>query len=248
MATFLLTWNPDIWDGAITSPMGWSCGHTKRIVPGDRLFLMRQGREPRGICAAGWAVSAVIEDEDYPSGRYVRMQIEAFRDPATSPILTRADLDRLNRGVTRPMKWGIQSSGTEIPTTVARRLEKAWTELCGGLSLFPDEVTPGELLVEGASRIIVVNAYERDPEIRRRCIAAHGTNCCVCGFNFGAVYGTVAEGFIHVHHLRPLGEVREAHAVDPVADLRPVCPNCHAVLHRRDPVFSIEELRDLLRR
>ena len=56
----------------------------------------------------------------------------------------------------------------------------------------------------------------------------------------------MADGYIHVHHLRPLSEVGEAHAVDPIKDLRPVCPNCHAVLHRRVPVFSIEELRTLL--
>jgi predicted HNH restriction endonuclease len=93
----------------------------------------------------------------------------------------------------------------------------------------------------------LVNAYERDPEARRRCIAAHGTNCCVCGFNFGAVYGPMAEGYIHVHHLHPLAAAGGAHAVDPVADLRPVCPNCHAVLHRREPVFHIEELQELLR-
>ena len=111
----------------------------------------------------------------------------------------------------------------------------------------PEELPAGTAIVEGAARTIQVNAYERDPEARRRCIEAHGTNCCVCGFNFGAVYGPVAEGYIHVHHLRPLSEAGGAHAVDPVADLRPVCPNCHAVLHRREPIFSIEELRELLR-
>jgi predicted HNH restriction endonuclease len=41
-------------------------------------------------------------------------------------------------------------------------------------------------------------------------------------------------GFEHV------GEV-----VDPVDDLRPVCPNCHAVLHLSQ-CRSIEEVRQLL--
>ena len=48
---------------------------------------------------------------------------------------------------------------------------------------------------------------ERNPEARRRCIAAHGTACCICGFSFGAVYGPEAEGYIHVHHIRPLAQV-----------------------------------------
>jgi 5-methylcytosine-specific restriction endonuclease McrA len=115
----------------------------------------------------------------------------------------------------------------------------------GGDFPLPEEVA-GEQVVEGAVRSVVVNAYERDPQARRRCIEAHGTRCCICGFSFGVVYGPVAEGYIHVHHLCPLSEVGEAHVVDPVTDLRPVCPNCHAVLHRRVPAFSIEELRWLM--
>jgi 5-methylcytosine-specific restriction protein A len=129
---------------------------------------------------------------------------------------------------------------------VARALEiLGWVEGVG--VLLPEEVDAATMPVfEGAAHQIIVNAYERDPEARRQCLAAHGTTCCVCGFNFGAVYGSVAEGFIHVHHLRPLAEVGEAHRVDPVEDLRPVCPNCHAVLHLRIPAFRIEDVRVML--
>lgn len=116
-----------------------------------------------------------------------------------------------------------------------------------GFSL-PEELPHGADIIEGASRTVIVNAYERDPEARRQCIEAHGKDCCVCGMSFAAVYGPIAEGYIHVHHLRPLSEVGRAHAVDPVEDLRPVCPNCHAVLHRRVPALGIDELRELLRR
>lgn len=125
---------------------------------------------------------------------------------------------------------------------VAESLERlGWVE--GGGVLLPEEVAAAaEAIVEGAVYRVAVSAYERDPEARRLCLAEHGTSCCICGFSFGSVYGEVAEGFIHVHHLRPLSEVGEAHRVDPVADLRPVCPNCHAVLHRRVPAYSIEDV------
>lgn len=102
-------------------------------------------------------------------------------------------------------------------------------------------------LVEGAVCAIKVNAYERNPEARRRCIERHGTSCSICGFNFGATYGKPAQGLIHVHHLRSLSEIGRQYVVDPVEDLRPVCPNCHAVLHRHVPPYSIEEVRTFLR-
>ncbi|WP_444659086.1 hypothetical protein ACRQV7_00760 [Caproiciproducens sp. R2] len=35
----------------------------------------------------------------------------------------------------------------------------------------------------------------------------------------------------------------EEYIVDPIEDLEPVCPNCHAMLHRTAPPLSIEELK-----
>lgn len=126
---------------------------------------------------------------------------------------------------------------------VAQALERlGWVE-DGGV-LLPEEIAAAaEPVVEGAVYRVVVSAYERDPETRRRCIEAHGTTCCICEFSFAVAYGPVAEGFIHVHHLRPLSEAGGMHRVDPIEDLRPVCPNCHAVLHRRVPAYSIEDVR-----
>jgi predicted HNH restriction endonuclease len=110
----------------------------------------------------------------------------------------------------------------------------------------PDEVSVAGPLVEGAVCRVTINAYERNPEARRRCIAAHEPRCCACGFDFGAAYGPEFAGFIHVHHLRPLSAVGTEYAVDPVADLRPDCPNCHAVIHHGGRLRSIEEVRQLL--
>lgn len=112
---------------------------------------------------------------------------------------------------------------------------------------FPDELDLTEIFREGAVRQIAVNAYERDPKARQKCIDYYGLNCSVCNFNFGKVFGQLGEGFIHVHHLRPISEIAEEYEVDPVKDLRPVCPNCHAMIHRRSPPLSIEEIIELKR-
>src|SRR5690606_12198558 len=83
---------------------------------------------------------------------------------------------------------------------------------------------------------------------RRACLEHWGTRCAACGVDLGERYGPIAAGFIHVHHLRPLAELGEGYEVDPVADLRPLCPNCHGVVHLRTPPLTIEELRALLAR
>ncbi len=114
--------------------------------------------------------------------------------------------------------------------------------------LLPEEISPTAAItfVEGAFRQVMVNAYERNHEARRLCIEHYGTNCCICGFDFGAMYGEMFDGFIHVHHIRPLSEIAGEYVVNPVEDLRPVCPNCHAVLHRRTPPYGIEEVKGFL--
>lgn len=111
--------------------------------------------------------------------------------------------------------------------------------------VFPDEVDLTKIFREGAVRQVTVNAYERDPKARQKCIDHYGSSCSVCGFNFGRAFGRLGEGFIHVHHLRPISEIAEEYEVDPVEDLRPVCPNCHAMIHRRSPPLSIEEIIEL---
>jgi predicted HNH restriction endonuclease len=115
---------------------------------------------------------------------------------------------------------------------------------------FAEELEASEgPLFEGAVRAVRVNIYERNPLARRRCIEHYGATCSVCSFDFAAAFGAIAEGIIHVHHLRPISECGgEDYEVDPVAELRPVCPNCHVVLHRRQPPFSIEELQGVLAR
>ena len=101
-------------------------------------------------------------------------------------------------------------------------------------------------LFEGTAYQIELTAFERNPDARRRCVEHYGARCIVCGFDFGASYGPVASGFIHVHHLVPLSEIAEAYAVDPIADLNPLCPNCHAVAHLRTPPYTIEEIKAFL--
>lgn len=110
-------------------------------------------------------------------------------------------------------------------------------------TILPEEVSEsGKLYFEGSKKQIVVNAYERDPNARQACIDAHGCSCHICGFNFESIYGERGKGFIHVHHIVPLSEIRKDYEIDPTNDLIPVCPNCHAMLHRGGHTIIPEEL------
>jgi hypothetical protein len=112
--------------------------------------------------------------------------------------------------------------------------------------VLPEEVLSAQKYSEGATKQISVNVYERNPEARRKCLEHYGTSCYVCGFKFDRVYGKIGNGFIHVHHLKSISEIGQEYEVDPIKDLRPVCPNCHAMLHRKKPAFTIEELKDII--
>lgn len=109
--------------------------------------------------------------------------------------------------------------------------------------LFLDEESDDRTVTEGARLRVMVNRYERDRSARADCIRKWGLDCSVCGFNFERRYGPLGTGFVHVHHLVPISTVKAEYQLSAENDLRPVCANCHAMLHRRDPPFSIEEMR-----
>lgn len=113
-------------------------------------------------------------------------------------------------------------------------------------NLFPDQIDDDKHFTEGAVKQVQVNVYERDPAARSECIKAWGICCVACGFDFERIYGKRGADFIHVHHLRPLSKIRKEYRLNPKTHLRPVCPNCHAMIHRFEPPLSIEEIKKIV--
>lgn len=99
---------------------------------------------------------------------------------------------------------------------------------------------------EGHVQVVRVNKYERNLQARRKCISHFGPQCQVCQVRLTDIYGPLALEYIQVHHLRPISEIGERYKVDPLTDLIPVCPNCHAMLHRDNPPLSVEKLQELM--
>ena len=112
----------------------------------------------------------------------------------------------------------------------------------------PEEVKTPEKYIEGATTTVSINAYERNPKARAKCISHYGCQCYVCEFDFKAVYGDIGKDFIHVHHEVPLANIKQEYEVDPIKDLKPLCPNCHAIIHRTHPPLAVDKLIKILRR
>jgi 5-methylcytosine-specific restriction protein A len=264
MKTYLFVWNPNRWtwdtlDNEIEEvnktgncSESWSCGVNKSIHKGDRAFLIRVGVEPKGIMGAGFVSSEPFIDRhwsgDNREALYVDIDFEAILHPEKEPILS---LDLLKLGKLGTQNWTPQASGISIRTELVEELEALWFNFLATQNIRqnPFAYPQGDVsdsYTEGTPNQVLQTKYERNPFARKVCIEHYGTACTVCNFNFEDVYGELGKGFIHVHHLTQIAKVGKQHKVDPLKDLRPVCPNCHAMLHRRKEGLSIEELRSLL--
>ncbi len=269
MATYLLTWNPHKWywenlaKDSETVKKGknkkdnWSCGNTKKIVKGDRFFLFKQGREfPTGIFASGFITKPSYKalHWDFEKAQqgittlYVGIQFDVLINPYIDEVLEREFL--LKDKIFSKVNWNTQASGIEIKPEIAEELEIIWEEfLSENDFISPEEIeeTDSTAIFEGAIKIITVNSYERNSKARKKCIEKYKAKCFICGFNFNKIYGkAVAQDYIQVHHLKQLSEIGEEYEVDPIEDLRPVCPNCHAMIHRKNPPYSIEEIKEFI--
>jgi 5-methylcytosine-specific restriction protein A len=211
--------------------------------------------KPRGIMASGWTTSKVYEDvhwdDDSKLGLYVDIHFDTIINPSQESIFP---IELLQDGIYSSVNWTPQASGMRIPNDVAEQLEKDWAKFLNRPTpvrqiYYADEIDETKNFYEGSAKQISINIYERNAEARAICIKKYGARCSVCGFDFGEKFGEIGAGFIHVHHLKPLSKIRKGYKLNPIEDLRPVCPNCHAMIHQRKPEpYSIEELKAILNR
>ncbi len=234
MATHLFSWNPKRypWDDLENqieriSRVGyaddrWSSGTTENLPAGSRFFFIRVGLEPKGIVGSGMTLSSPqrgphwdIKKRD-AGATYLSAGIRF--DFLSSDVIVK--LEELERPPFAAFTWTLPSSGNRIPEPIAMALEAIWEMRTSGVPFFPNEIPPTATLPEGARRQVIVNAYERNSAARAACIAHHGSRCKVCDVDLGEKFGSIAFGFIHVHHLVPLSTIRAVYQVDPVKDSR----------------------------
>ncbi|WP_426226079.1 HNH endonuclease [Pseudarthrobacter sp. DSP2-3-2b1] len=259
MAAVFLGWNPDRWTGwnyrAVVEEVAdsgqhverWSVGRRRNIKPGTEAWLVLQGGSDagRGLIGHGTVVSETFEAE--PSGAPAAP--ETYVSVAFDALLPLGE--QIQPGTLVAAVPGIRWQGsnrrtaTPVPPSSEPGLRQLWREQ-GPAAVDPACVVPGTYPREAVSRI-EVNRYELDPGARRMCLAFHGTSCAACGFSFEATYGVMGEGFIHVHHTVPASLLGISYQLDPVADLVPLCANCHAMAHRGvSTPRTVPELRSVI--
>ena len=220
------------------------------VMNGDHIMLFYQGSEG-GIIADAVAIEYVPADQGNEGTvkNFLRLSLQAL-----VPYDDRMPLERFKH-VTQGVSWDeLQAPGERLSDSDAESLRKEWDnwlrELISHLSGEEAGSADRSLVrdIEGTVRRVSINRYERSQAARTACIAHHGARCAVCRLDFEDMYGEIGRGFIHVHHIVPVSQIGENYRVDPVRDLVPVCPNCHAMLHSGvDKPRTVEELRNLIR-
>jgi 5-methylcytosine-specific restriction protein A len=270
MATYLLTWNPNSWnwgdlpDVLLAVRQGraadrrWSCGNTKSVPLGARVFLLRQGVEPKGIIASGWVIEATFEGPHWNADRaasgdvanFVRFVFEILLDPspgADPPLDSRG----FHASPLADVNWSTPASGIRLVEPAALELENAWAHHLPAQRAelgVADELPTSA--VEGVMTVRFIKHRSRERALRATKLADFAARskdgkvkCEVpsCGFDFEKQYGEIGRGFAHVHHLRPLAEV--AGPIETrLEDLAVVCPNCHAMIHAGGESRPLESL------
>lgn len=208
----------------------------RQLRPADILIMFQNGL---GIVGAGrvlktWDEQPHAEKLIYLEWDYseYRVRVDWFIDLRTNPVDPRLEFGYIPRGFLKRI-------------LEKKDLAKAFISRMDMNAEFKssEEVDSTSKLQEGEKKTVTVDIHERNPIARKKCIEHWGTKCQVCGFIFEDMYGLIGQNYIHIHHLIPLQSSSGSREVDPVSDLRPVCANCHAIIHKKNPPYTIEEVR-----
>jgi len=258
MAAIILGWKPDRQDGRApdyrcigeaVSQSGewtgrWNVGRRRNLRPGTDAWLLLQGGRG-GLIGHGIVTSSPQPDPlAAPGGRtptHIILAVDSLlprREQIPTDILA---------AHAPGVRWtAVRSTGTVISPEDEAAVRALWSEALGPAEGDPTQPAPG-VYPQEALLHVPANRYEHDAAARKACIDHHGTSCAACRFSFEAVYGGIGAGFIQVHHIVPPTQLAPDYELDPIADLVPLCPNCHAMAHTRTPdPYTPAELRRII--
>ncbi|MDE1183465.1 hypothetical protein [Paraburkholderia sp.] len=156
MTAFLLIWSPKkspwpalpevakrVAAGEAVADV-WGCGFARSILPGDRVFLHRVAKEPKGVFGSGYVTRAPYEVPDATKKRGFRLCIDFVYDwlVDANEVVT-IDRDTLRTYPFSVQTWDAQTSGISIKPIAEGALEKRWKALTGPRKpLAPPSIAP----------------------------------------------------------------------------------------------------------
>ena len=165
-----------------------------------------------------------------------------FIDKGEKFISFQVESNFFDNPIDAPNIMQFHSIGTRGPNT--RALEKDAIHYFERLFEKAYNANINVIYTEGTRSSIMTSVYERNSFARDKCLEIHGYKCLVCEIDFEETYGKIGQEYIHVHHKVPISSIKESYQINPKDDLVPVCPNCHAMLHKKRPIpYTPEKLK-----
>jgi 5-methylcytosine-specific restriction protein A len=215
------------------------------------------GPKSGGTVVVGWYKNATVyrnlQSIEHPNALQTENGVTNYRVKATRKEAVLLPVEKRELIIPRAIKGGIGQSNVwyadkeESQETVNRVLA-----LINGEAPDLPDVDQSKSIEEGNPRLVAHLRRERNIAIvkakKTAVLKAKGKLCCeVCGFDFKEFYGEPGKEFCEVHHLQPLSKA-DGKVHTELKDLAIICSNCHRIIHRSEPMPSIEKLSNSLKR
>ncbi len=219
---------------------------------GGMTVVWTAGPVTGGTVVVGWYKDATVYRDaqiiEKPSKLQRKNGISSFRIKAPTSKAVLLPVEQRELVIPRAVKGGIgQSNVWYADKEESREIVRSVVALIdsGTPSPLPD-VDCIESTLEGNPRFVAHLRRERNSKIvkakKSATLRATGKLCCeACGFDFKEVYGDAGDGFCEVHHIHPLSKADGVVKTE-LSDLAIVCSNCHRIIHRSNPMLSIQNL------
>ncbi len=216
------------------------------------------GPDSGGTAVVGWYTNATVYREPQliknPTTLQKKNGLDTYRISASVADANLLPVGKRELIIPRAVKGGIGQSNVwfadkpESSEIVARVLSLIETGVDNGRLPDVDSEASG---LEGNPRLVVHLRRERNTAIvkkkKNEVLAQTGSlSCEVCNFDFEKVYGEYGKEFCEVHHLTPLSK-SDGVVKTELSDLAIICSNCHRIIHRTDPMPSIQALAKAVR-
>lgn len=247
MSYWILPWNKDVYNlPQCLIDFGFvEWRQQNKLTVGDVVFLycsspVRQIMYMMRVSKIDIPYSDSINDEYLFNYRYKLKETDLY---SRFEMIAQASRNNRELSYSRLRELGLTShlqGGINVP-------EGLLSHILENFDVVFDDLTC--TYTEGTSHNISVTSYERNDKARMACLSHFGYTCQICGINFEEKYGNVGKDFIHVHHKNFISTMGgQEHEINPLTDLIPVCPNCHAMLHRKidGAYLSPYELKEIL--